>query len=185
MERALGALDRDGASRHFRPDEFICSLYRCFSRESVTGEDAINGMATWTAQVSERSWIATLGLSRGFISLIFMTYAASLPVLAREWSMNRYAGRSRTDLFFSRFCDLLVYHLVAFRSHRRQADISLVLLARGRGCARFCGLCPVFRTSAVALCLGRLHTRRLIHACDHTGGATAAAGAAPLFGMGR
>ncbi len=36
----------------------------------------------------ERSWLAALALSRGFLSLIFMTYAASLPVLTEAWSMT-------------------------------------------------------------------------------------------------
>jgi MFS family permease len=37
---------------------------------------------------SERSWLAALSLSRAFIALIFMTYAASLPTLTHEWSMT-------------------------------------------------------------------------------------------------
>jgi MFS family permease len=39
-------------------------------------------------QFSERSWLAALILSRAFIALIFMTYAASLPTLTHEWSMT-------------------------------------------------------------------------------------------------
>jgi MFS family permease len=39
-------------------------------------------------QFSERSWLAALSLSRAFIALIFMTYAASLPTLTHEWSMT-------------------------------------------------------------------------------------------------
>lgn len=35
-----------------------------------------------------RFWLLALVLSRGFISLMFMTYAAALPTLAREWSMS-------------------------------------------------------------------------------------------------
>ena len=38
--------------------------------------------------IGERSWLAALSLSRAFIALIFMTYAAALPVLTREWSMT-------------------------------------------------------------------------------------------------
>ena len=44
--------------------------------------------ATNAAMAGERSWLAALSLSRAFIALIFMTYAASLPVLTREWSMT-------------------------------------------------------------------------------------------------
>ena len=35
-----------------------------------------------------RSWLPALVLSRAFVSLILMTYAASLPVLSREWGMT-------------------------------------------------------------------------------------------------
>jgi len=44
--------------------------------------------ATNVVPAGERSWLAALSLSRAFIALIFMTYAASLPVLTREWSMT-------------------------------------------------------------------------------------------------
>jgi MFS family permease len=36
----------------------------------------------------ERSWLAALALSRAFVTLVFMTYAASLPTLTREWAMT-------------------------------------------------------------------------------------------------
>ena len=36
----------------------------------------------------ERWWLAALALSRAFLTLIFMTYAASLPTLTREWAMS-------------------------------------------------------------------------------------------------
>ncbi|MCP4327074.1 MAG: MFS transporter [Alphaproteobacteria bacterium] len=36
----------------------------------------------------ERSWLLTLVLSRAFVTLIFMTYTASLPTLVVEWSMT-------------------------------------------------------------------------------------------------
>ena len=36
----------------------------------------------------ERSWLIALVLSRGFISLMFMAYAAALPNLVGEWSMT-------------------------------------------------------------------------------------------------
>lgn len=39
-------------------------------------------------QTGERSWLAALVLSRAFFGLMFMTYAACLPVLTREWSMT-------------------------------------------------------------------------------------------------
>ncbi len=54
----------------------------------MVGEDETEGTATKAAQRGEGSWLAALGLSRAFISLIFMTYAACLPVLVREWSMT-------------------------------------------------------------------------------------------------
>jgi MFS family permease len=37
---------------------------------------------------NERSWLGALTLSRAFVSLIFMTYAASLPTLTHEWAMT-------------------------------------------------------------------------------------------------
>lgn len=40
------------------------------------------------SRAGERSWLLTLGLNRAFVTLIFMTYTASLPTLAREWSMT-------------------------------------------------------------------------------------------------
>jgi MFS family permease len=40
------------------------------------------------APINERSWLAALTLSRTFVTLIFMTYAASLPTLTREWAMT-------------------------------------------------------------------------------------------------
>lgn len=36
----------------------------------------------------ERSWLAALCLSRAFLTLVFMTYAASLPTLTAEWAMS-------------------------------------------------------------------------------------------------
>ncbi|MCG8359143.1 MAG: MFS transporter, partial [Kiloniellales bacterium] len=40
------------------------------------------------APAGERSWLAAIALSRGFLSLIFMTYAAALPTLTQAWSMS-------------------------------------------------------------------------------------------------
>jgi MFS family permease len=40
------------------------------------------------ARREERSWLAALALSRAFVTLIFMTYAASLPTLSQAWSMT-------------------------------------------------------------------------------------------------
>lgn len=54
----------------------------------MVGEDKIMSTATNAAQSGERSWLVMLVLSRAFVTLIFMTYAASLPILAREWSMT-------------------------------------------------------------------------------------------------
>jgi MFS family permease len=39
-------------------------------------------------RAGERSWLAALAFSRAFVTLIFMTYAASLPTLTREWAMT-------------------------------------------------------------------------------------------------
>jgi len=44
--------------------------------------------ASLRVNISERQWLISLVLSRSFMTLIFMTYAASLPTLAREWSMT-------------------------------------------------------------------------------------------------
>lgn len=38
--------------------------------------------------LNERAWLGALTLSRAFVTLIFMTYAASLPTLTREWAMT-------------------------------------------------------------------------------------------------
>ena len=38
--------------------------------------------------LNERSWLGALTLSRAFLTLIFMTYAAGLPTLTREWAMT-------------------------------------------------------------------------------------------------
>ncbi|MEM7023421.1 MAG: MFS transporter [Pseudomonadota bacterium] len=37
---------------------------------------------------SERSWLTALTLSRAFVTLVFMTYAAGLPTLTAAWSMT-------------------------------------------------------------------------------------------------
>jgi MFS family permease len=47
--------------------------------QPVPGEPACPG---------ERSWLAALALSRAFVTLVFMTYAASLPTLSAAWSMT-------------------------------------------------------------------------------------------------
>jgi MFS family permease len=55
----------------------------------VAGEDEPASRApTDAAHSGERSWLAALALSRAFITLIFMTYAASLPTLTHEWAMT-------------------------------------------------------------------------------------------------
>ncbi|HEX5077665.1 MAG TPA: MFS transporter [Geminicoccaceae bacterium] len=48
--------------------------------QAAAGEDQAAG--------GERSWLVVLVLSRAFVTLIFMTYAASLPTLSREWAMS-------------------------------------------------------------------------------------------------
>jgi MFS family permease len=50
-----------------------------------------NGMSRAAADapvINERVWLSALALSRAFVCLIFMTYAASLPTLTREWAMT-------------------------------------------------------------------------------------------------
>ena len=69
--------------------------------------------ATGAALINERSWLAALTLSRAFISLIFMTYAASLPTLSREWAMTGDPGRAGADLLHRRLWRLAVPDLVA------------------------------------------------------------------------
>jgi MFS family permease len=54
----------------------------------MAGEDTKMSAAASAAQIGERSWLVMLVLSRAFVTLIFMSYAASLPILAREWSMT-------------------------------------------------------------------------------------------------
>jgi MFS family permease len=47
---------------------------------------------------SERSWMLMLAASRAFVTLIFMTYAASLPSLTLEWAMtSTQAGLVQTS----------------------------------------------------------------------------------------
>jgi MFS family permease len=53
----------------------------------MAGPDQAGSRGT-VAPIDERSWLAALTLSRAFITLIFMTYAASLPTLTREWAMT-------------------------------------------------------------------------------------------------
>jgi MFS family permease len=55
----------------------------------MTDRDQNGGFAVdGAAPLNERSWLAALTLSRAFLTLIFMTYAASLPTLTREWAMS-------------------------------------------------------------------------------------------------
>ena len=55
----------------------------------MAGEhEPASGAAADAAHGGERSWLFVLALSRAFITLIFMTYAASLPTLTREWAMT-------------------------------------------------------------------------------------------------
>lgn len=55
--------------------------------QPVAGEEP-SGVAAEAARAGERSWLAALALSRAFVTLIFMTYAASLPTLTGEWAMT-------------------------------------------------------------------------------------------------
>jgi MFS family permease len=45
-------------------------------------------VASASARSREQSWLLTLVLSRAFMTLIFMTYTASLPTLQRAWVMT-------------------------------------------------------------------------------------------------
>jgi MFS family permease len=56
--------------------------------QRIVGEDGPGGATADAARGGERSWLVALVLSRAFVTLIFMTYAASLPTLTREWSMT-------------------------------------------------------------------------------------------------
>lgn len=59
------------------------------ARQPTGGQDEpANGAVAAAAGTGERSWLAALALSRAFVTLIFMTYAASLPTLSREWAMT-------------------------------------------------------------------------------------------------
>jgi MFS family permease len=59
------------------------------SGEPLPGEDEPASAPTAAAvPAGERSWLAALALSRGFVTLIFMTYAAALPTLTVEWAMT-------------------------------------------------------------------------------------------------
>ena len=65
--------------------------------------------ATGGARAGERSWLLMLGLSRTFLTLIFMTYTASLPTLVREWSMTgAEAGSVQTSFLAGFAVSLLV-----------------------------------------------------------------------------
>jgi MFS family permease len=57
--------------------------------QRVAGEgEPAGGAAAAAVPAGERLWLAALALSRAFITLIFMTYAAALPTLTREWAMS-------------------------------------------------------------------------------------------------
>jgi MFS family permease len=56
--------------------------------QPAAGEDDAGRAAATAVPAGERAWLAALALSRAFITLIFMTYAASLATLTREWSMS-------------------------------------------------------------------------------------------------
>ena len=62
-------------------------------------DETASPAATRPASINERSWLAALTLSRAFITLIFMTYAAGLPTLTQEWAMTAtQAGLVQTSL---------------------------------------------------------------------------------------
>ena len=50
--------------------------------------EVVGAAAPESRQPGGRSWLAALALSRAFVTLIFMTYAASLPILTLEWAMT-------------------------------------------------------------------------------------------------
>ncbi len=61
----------------------------------MAGSRAVSGAPA----INERSWLGALTLSRAFLTLIFMTYAAALPTLTREWGMTgTQAGLVQTCL---------------------------------------------------------------------------------------
>jgi MFS family permease len=55
----------------------------------MVGEDEVEDRAASSEPPrGDRTWLAALALSRAFMTLVFMTYAASLPTLTREWAMT-------------------------------------------------------------------------------------------------
>ena len=54
----------------------------------ASSDEAPRRAATDPSAINERSWLGALTLSRAFVTLIFMTYAAGLPTLTREWDMT-------------------------------------------------------------------------------------------------
>lgn len=57
----------------------------------------------------ERSWLAALCLSRFFFNLIYMTYAAALPTLTREWAMTASEAGFVQTCFFTGFAVSLFF----------------------------------------------------------------------------
>jgi len=58
------------------------------SMEDRLGSAAAQPAPGEPARTGERAWLASLALSRAFITLVFMTYAAALPTLTLAWSMS-------------------------------------------------------------------------------------------------
>ena len=125
----------------------------------------MNQAVTTGTPTGERSWLAALCLSRFFFNLIYMAYAATLPTLTRAWDR----GGIRTDLFFHRVRHLFVLHVLVFGSHRCQADIPDVLLARGGRGAALRSLRAIVQPGALAVCPRRFLARWHLYSGNHAG----------------
>jgi len=69
-------------------------------------------------------WLAGISASRVFNGLVFMTYAAALPVLQKEWNMNAMqAGAIASGFQLGYALSLVVFSSVADRVSARTVYI--------------------------------------------------------------
>ena len=66
-------------------------------------------IASTDVEPGERSWLVALCLSRFFFNLIYMTYAATLPTLSREWDMTATESGFVQTGFFAGFAISLFF----------------------------------------------------------------------------
>ena len=102
--------------------------------QPAAGEDGGADGATDAAGGGERSWLAALVLSRAFVTLIFMTYAASLPTLTREWAMSAtQAGLVQTSFSAGFAISLYLFDTWRFlRRHDRERSAFVAWLVENR-----------------------------------------------------